>query len=183
MHRASHGTGTLAQYSSARPTSRKWRWITIVTIRCSVQPTTHGIQGAYPADPAAARQRRLPRVLSALGLGSDYAGSIRVPAHFSGVVGLKPSWGSIPGIGHLFGPFDPFTPAPLPVVSMATIGPMARYVDDLTLAYNVLRGSDPHSPYTVPTNEARPQTVDVKKMRCALFTDGGGVPVSSEIAT
>jgi amidase len=117
----------------------------------------------------------------ALGLGSDYGGSIRVPAHFSGVVGLKPTWGTIPGSGHLFGPFDPFVPGPPPVVSMATIGPMARYVDDLTLAYNILRGPDPTSPYTVPSNEARPESLNIRKIRCALFTDGGGVPVSSEI--
>jgi Asp-tRNA(Asn)/Glu-tRNA(Gln) amidotransferase A subunit family amidase len=119
--------------------------------------------------------------LCALGLGSDYGGSIRVPAHFSGVVGLKPSWGSIPGTGHLFGPFDPFAPGPPPLPAMATIGPMARYVDDLTLAYNVLRGPDPSSPYTVPTNEARPDSVDVKKARCAVFTSNGGVPVRAEI--
>jgi Asp-tRNA(Asn)/Glu-tRNA(Gln) amidotransferase A subunit family amidase len=120
--------------------------------------------------------------LSALGLGSDYGGSIRIPSHFSGVVGLKPSWGTIPGIGHLFGPYDPFAaPGPPPVANMATIGPMARYVDDLTLAYNILRGPDPDSPYTVPTNEARPEGVDTKKVRCALFTDGGGAPVRTEI--
>jgi amidase len=117
----------------------------------------------------------------ALGLGSDYGGSIRVPSHFSGVVGLKPSWGTIPGSGHLFGPYDPFAPAPPPVANMATIGPMARYVDDLTLAYNILRGPDPSSPHTVPTNEARPETVDIRKVHCALFTDGGGVPVRAEI--
>jgi Asp-tRNA(Asn)/Glu-tRNA(Gln) amidotransferase A subunit family amidase len=117
----------------------------------------------------------------ALGLGSDYAGSIRVPSHFSGVVGLKPTWGTIPGVGHLFGPFDPFVPGPPPLVSMATIGPMARYVDDLTLAYNILRGPDAASPYTVPSNEAKPESLNPKKIRCALFTDGGGAPVSNEI--
>jgi amidase len=104
-----------------------------------------------------------------------------VPSHFSGVVGLKPSWGTIPGSGHLFGPYDPFAPGPLPLVNMATIGPMARYVDDLTLAYNILRGPDPSSPYTVPTNEARPETVDIKKLHCVLFTDGGGASVRAEI--
>jgi Asp-tRNA(Asn)/Glu-tRNA(Gln) amidotransferase A subunit family amidase len=116
-----------------------------------------------------------------LGLGSDYGGSIRVPAHFSGVVGLKPTWGTIPGSGHLFGPFDPFVPGPPPITSMATIGPMARYVDDLTLAYNILRGPDPTSPYTVPSNEAQPENVNIKQVRCAVFVDGGGVPVTSEI--
>lgn len=119
--------------------------------------------------------------LTSLGLGSDYGGSIRVPSHFSGVVGLKPTWGTIPGAGHLFGPFDPFIPGPPPVAGMATIGPMARYIDDLTLAYNILRGPDPSSPHTVPSNEAKPETLDIKKLRCAMFVDGGGVPVSSEI--
>jgi amidase len=64
---------------------------------------------------------------------------------------------------------------------MATIGPMARYVDDLTLAYNIFCGQDPSSPYTVPTNEARPEMVDIRRLHCALFTDGGGAPVGAEI--
>jgi Asp-tRNA(Asn)/Glu-tRNA(Gln) amidotransferase A subunit family amidase len=137
--------------------------------------------GRAPGGSSGGEAAALAAGFSALGLGSDYGGSIRVPAHFSGVVGLKPTWGTIPGSGHLFGPFDPFTPGPPPVVSMATIGPMARYVDDLTLAYNILRGPDPASPCTVPSIEARPETIDVRKVRCAIFTDGEGVPVSSEI--
>jgi amidase len=137
--------------------------------------------GRVPGGSSGGEAAALAAGLCALGLGSDYGGSIRVPAHFSGVVGLKPTWGTIPFSGHLVGPFDPFAPGPPPAVSMATIGPMARYVDDLTLAYNILRGPDPTSPYTVPSNEARPETLDVRKVRCALFTDGGGVPVSSEI--
>jgi amidase len=119
--------------------------------------------------------------LTPLGVGSDYGGSIRVPAHFCGVVGLKPSWGSIPAIGHLLGPLDPFAPWPPPLAHMATIGPMARYVDDLTLAYNVLRGPEPGSVYTVPTQRARPESVDLKKVRCAVFTDVAGLPMASEI--
>ncbi len=137
--------------------------------------------GRVPGGSSGGEAAALAAGLCALGLGSDYAGSIRVPSHFSGVVGLKPSWGTIPGSGHLFGPYDPFAPGPPPVANMATIGPMARYVDDLTLAYNILRGPDPSSPYTVPTNEARPETIDVTKVRCALFTDGGGAPVRAEI--
>jgi Asp-tRNA(Asn)/Glu-tRNA(Gln) amidotransferase A subunit family amidase len=59
--------------------------------------------------------------------------------------------------------------------------PMARYVDDLTIAYNILRGPNPSSPRTVPSDEAQPETVDTKKVRRALFTNGGGVSGSSEI--
>jgi Asp-tRNA(Asn)/Glu-tRNA(Gln) amidotransferase A subunit family amidase len=137
--------------------------------------------GRVPGGSSGGEAAALASGFASLGLGSDYGGSIRVPAHFSGITGLKPSWGSIPGSGHLFGPYDPFAPGPPPVAHMATIGPMARYVDDLTLAYNILRGPEPGSPNTVPTIEARPGTVDRKKIRCALFTDGGGVPVRAEI--
>ncbi len=114
--------------------------------------------------------------MSPLGMGSDYRGSIRVPSHFCGIVGLKPSWGTIPGSGHM----APSIAAPPPIAHMATIGPMARYVDDLTLAYNVVKGPHPSTPYVVPTADAHPEKVDLKKVRCAIFTDACNVPVSSD---
>lgn len=110
-------------------------------------------------------------------MGSDFRGSIRVPAAFCGVVGLKPSWGTIPGSGHM----APGIASPPPIAHMATIGPMARYVDDLTLAYNVVKGPHPSAPYTVPTAQAHPEKVDLKTVRCAIFTDACEVPVASEI--
>jgi amidase len=115
--------------------------------------------------------------MSPLGLGSDYGGSIRVPAHFCGVAGLKPSWGTIPASGHM----SPGPAAPPPIAHMATIGPMARFVDDLTLAYNIVRGTHPSAPYAVPTFEARPETVDIKKLRCAVFSAACDVPVDADI--
>jgi amidase len=115
--------------------------------------------------------------MSPLGIGSDYRGSIRVPAHLCGVVGLKPSWGTIPGSGHM----APAPAAPPALAHMATIGPMARYVDDLTLAYNIVKGPHPSTPYTVPTPDAHPEKVDVRKVRCAIFTSGCDIPVAPDI--
>jgi len=137
--------------------------------------------GRVPGGSSGGEAAALAAGLTALGLGSDYGGSIRIPAHFCGVVGLKPSWGTIPITGHLGGPLDPFAPWPPPPAHMATIGPMARCVDDLTLAYNILKGPDPGSVYTVPSADAHPDNVDVKKVRCAVFTDAGGVPVRASI--
>ncbi len=116
--------------------------------------------------------------MSPLGMGSDYGGSIRVPAHFCGIAGLKPSWGTIPLTGHM----PPGPAAPLPIAHMATLGPMARYVDDLTLAYNIVKGPHWSSPYTAPTPEAQPQRIDVKKLRCAFFTAcDDAVPVARDV--
>src|SRR5208337_3379646 len=118
---------------------------------------------------------------SPLGLGSDLGGSIRIPSHFCGVVGLKPGWGTVPFTGHVVGPLPAFAPLSPPWTEMAVIGPMARFVDDLTLAYNIVRGPHPSWPYTVPTVDAHPEKVDLKKIRCAIFTDACDAPVASDI--
>ena len=65
--------------------------------------------------------------LSALGAGSDIAGSLRNPAHYCGVYGHKPSWGLIPSRGHaLAGVVTP--------TDISVVGPMARHAEDLALA-------------------------------------------------
>src|SRR6516165_4676010 len=73
--------------------------------------------------------------LSALGAGSDIAGSLRNPAHYCGVYGHKPSWGLIPSRGHAAAPN--VTPTDISVV-----GPMARHAEDLDLALRALAGPD-----------------------------------------
>src|SRR6202165_3937639 len=73
--------------------------------------------------------------LSALGAGSDIAGSLRNPAHYCGIYAHKPSWGLIPTRGH--SPTGALTPTDISVV-----GPMARHAEDLALAMRVLAGPD-----------------------------------------
>ena len=71
--------------------------------------------------------------LSPCGLGSDLAGSIRIPAHFCGIAGLKPGTGRIPGDGQ-------YPPSIGPYALGSAVGPMARKVEDLHLLFNVLTG-------------------------------------------
>jgi len=73
--------------------------------------------------------------LSALGAGSDIAGSLRNPAHYSGVYGHKPTWGLISTRGHA--PPGIMTPTDISVV-----GPMARAAEDLELALRALAAPD-----------------------------------------
>ena len=73
--------------------------------------------------------------MTPLDLGSDIAGSIRIPASFCGVYGLKPSYGLIPLRGHI-----PGMPGTLAPADINALGPLARSVDDLELALDVLAG-------------------------------------------
>jgi amidase len=73
--------------------------------------------------------------LSALGAGSDIAGSLRNPAYYCGVYGHKSTYGLIPTRGH--GPPGNVTP-----VDVSVVGPLARHAEDLALALGVLAGPD-----------------------------------------
>jgi amidase len=75
--------------------------------------------------------------LTPLELGSDIRGSLRQPAHNTGVFALKPSFGLIPVRGHIPGP-----PGTLSAPDLAVLGPLARSAEDLDLALDVLAGPD-----------------------------------------
>ncbi|MEP7118825.1 MAG: amidase, partial [Acidobacteriota bacterium] len=80
---------------------------------------------------------------SAGGIGSDGGGSIRVPAHFTGICGLKPTPGRVPSTGHQPPCLGPFS-------LIGVVGPMARTVADVDLFYRVLAGWDTHDPMATP---------------------------------
>jgi amidase len=73
--------------------------------------------------------------LSGLELGSDIGGSIRVPAHYCGVFGHKPTWGLLPPRGHSLSGAAAMT-------DISVIGPLARSAEDLALARDALYGPD-----------------------------------------
>jgi amidase len=78
--------------------------------------------------------------LTPLELGSDIGGSIRNPAHYNGVYGLKPSWGVVPSRGHIPGP-----PGTLVEADVNSNGPLARSLEDLELALDVVAGPVPEN--------------------------------------
>ncbi|MFD0279306.1 amidase [Kitasatospora sp. NPDC127111] len=106
--------------------------------------------------------------MAALGLGNDSGGSVRIPAQFCGVAGLKPTTGRFPADHRILGPDDPGPASQL----LVTDGPFARSVADLRLAYEVLAGTDPRDPRAVPVplyGEPLPRPVKV-----AVVADPGG---------
>ena len=118
------------------------------------------------------------------GIGSDYGGSIRWPAQCAGIAGMRPTPGLVPGTGGL--PFPPGEELPAPssvaLLSRAqTIGPLARFVDDLWAVLGVLAGPHGIDPNTVPVPLSDPDTVDARRLRCA-WTDGEGTePVHPDL--
>jgi amidase len=113
--------------------------------------------------------------LSALGAGSDIAGSLRNPAHYSGVYGHKPSWGLIPSRGHA--PPGIVTPTDISVV-----GPMARHAEDLALALGVLAGPDTLQRAAWRVELPPPRARQLKDFRVAVWVSSPLAPVDAEVA-
>jgi amidase len=114
--------------------------------------------------------------LSALELGSDYGGSIRIPAHFCGVYGLKPSWGAIPFRGHI-----PPEPGTLTELDVAVIGPIGRSADDLDLALGVLAGPDPGVASAWTLTLPPPRASSLEGYRVAVSLDDPYFPIDAEV--
>jgi len=112
---------------------------------------------------------------SPLGLGTDSGGSIRVPAHYCGVAGLKPTWGRAPLTGL-------FPPALGIGARVRHPGPLARSVADLALALPIIAGSDWHDATVVPMPLGDYRAVDLKALRVACYTDNGLATPTPETA-
>ena len=110
--------------------------------------------------------------LSAGGVGSDGGGSIRVPAHFTGTCGLKPTPGRVPATGHF-----PICAGPFSLTGV--VGPMARTVGDLALLLSVMAGPDIGDPNGHPVPLGSAERVE-PPLRIGFFEDDGRTPVTKE---
>ncbi|MFN8037902.1 MAG: amidase family protein [Acidimicrobiales bacterium] len=136
-----------------------------------VTRTTGGSSGGAAAAVAAG--------LTPLELGSDIGGSIRNPAHYNGVYGLKPTWGIVPSRGHIPGP-----PGSLVEPDVNCGGPLARGVGDLALALDVVAGPLPEDAvaWRLELPEGPPVS-SVRGLRVATVVAEGSdvLPVAAEV--
>jgi Asp-tRNA(Asn)/Glu-tRNA(Gln) amidotransferase A subunit family amidase len=111
--------------------------------------------------------------MSAGGVGSDGGGSIRVPAHFSGICGLKPTPGRVPATGHFPASGGPFA-------LIGVVGPMARTVGDLRALFEVMQGANEGDACAAPVSLRWPSDDETKQLRVGYFEDDGRTPITAE---
>ncbi|EIT68509.1 MULTISPECIES: amidase [Hydrocarboniphaga] len=99
-------------------------------------------------------------------IGTDFGGSIRGPAHFCGITGLKPTTGRVPRTGHIVdygGYFDAFQ----------VVGPLARWSEDLELITSIIAGPDYLDAAILPAPWTPASSIDLKKIRIAYYVENG----------
>lgn len=96
------------------------------------------------------------------GVGSDGGGSIRVPAHFCGISGLKPTPGRVPATGHFPSCAGAFG-------WIGVVGPMARTIADVRTLFEVLAGPDPGDPHSAPVPPRVDTEKDLRKTRIGIL--------------
>jgi len=112
---------------------------------------------------------------SPFGLGSDAAGSVRLPAHFCGIASIKPTSGRLPRTGHV-------PPAGGWLETLWQIGPMARRVEDLCTLLPILMGCDAQDHTCVEMPYGDPRKLDLRGLRVAFFTANGIAEVDAGTA-
>lgn len=112
---------------------------------------------------------------SPAGFGSDGGGSVRVPAHFCGICGLKPTPGVIPRTGH-------WPSCVGPSAYLGLVGPMARAAEDLRLLLEITAGPERHDPSAAPVDVSTPGVETLKAGRIGWCVSDGRTPVTDETA-
>jgi amidase len=152
----------LADYQTANPifgrTNNPW----------DIERTPGGSSGGAAA--------ALASGMTPFDVGTDLSGSIRIPAHFSGVFGLKPTENRVSSVGLI-----PGLPPTRSVRIMSCIGPMARTVEDLELLYAILAGPDGRDTEVQPVPVEVVPGLTLKDLRIAFAPTFTGIPVAAEV--
>jgi len=129
--------------------------------------------GRTPGGSSGGEAAAIAASCSAAGVGSDGGGSIRVPAHFSGICGLKPTPGRIPATGH-------FPPCLGPFALLGVVGPMARTVRDLALLLRVMAGPESAEVNAAPVAYRHLDPGRTRQLRIGYFEDDDIAGTTSE---
>jgi len=103
-------------------------------------------------------------------LGSDTGGSIRQPASFCGVVGLKPTYGAVSRYGLI-----------AHASSLDQIGPMARNIDDTEIVFNAIKGIDENDSTSVDSKQVGDDKFDIKKVKIGVPKEYFGKGIDKEV--
>lgn len=111
--------------------------------------------------------------MSPIGIGSDSGGSIRVPAGYCNIFGLKATHGRVPITGHV-----PYT-----LLQATHVGPLARSARDIALLLGVIEGPDGYDHYAppVPPTRVADLTSPTGALRVGFYTEGPVSPVAAEV--
>lgn len=113
---------------------------------------------------------------TSLELGSDIGGSIRTPAHWTGIYGHKPSYEIVSNRGHIPGP-----PGAQSQPDLAVAGPLARSAEDLAIALDVLAGPDENNAAGWRLDLARPRHDRLSDFRVATWFEDPAIPVDDAV--
>src|SRR2546421_1238906 len=153
----------LADYQSTNPifgrTNNPW----------NIERTPGGSSGGAAAALAAG--------MTPFEIGTDLSASIRIPAHFCGLFGLKPTEQRVPLTGLI-----PGLPPPRSVRIMSCIGPMARTVEDLALLYSIIAGPDGRDTEVQPVPVDEVPQLALKQLRVAVAPTLPAFPVAMDMA-
>jgi amidase len=134
--------------------------------------------GRTPGGSSGGGAAALAAGLTFLEYGSDLVGSIRIPASFCGVYGLRPSVGVVPLTGFQV----PGTqPSPPELTYMSAVGPLARSAADLRLALEVTAGPERPASKAYSWRLAPPRHTRLEEFRVGFVLDHPRAPVSSEV--